>query len=51
MEQGPSFAERTATLKETAYALQRAAEVVLAEVHHMEAAQARFTARRSKKSQ
>ena len=44
----PTFAERTATLKETAVALARAADIVLAEVQHMEAAQERFAARKAK---
>ncbi len=48
MSQEPTFAERTATLKETAYAIKNAAEVVLAEVQRMEAAQARFAEKRSK---
>lgn len=42
MDTQPSFAERTALLKETAHQLRNAADVVLAEVQHMEAAQARF---------
>ena len=42
MDNQPSFAQRTAQLKETAYQLKAAADVVLAEVQHMEAAQARF---------
>ena len=42
MDNQPSFAERTKQLKETAYQLKSAAEVVLAEVQHMEAAQERF---------
>ena len=42
MDNQPSFAQRTAQLKETAYQLKNAADVVLAEVQHMEAAQARF---------
>jgi len=49
MEQGPSFAERTATLKETAATLKLAAETVLAEAQHMEAAHVRFVARRKDK--
>lgn len=44
--QQPSFAERTETLKRTAFALKEAAETVLAEVQHMEAAQQRFAARK-----
>ncbi len=42
MDNQPSFAERTARLKETAHQLRGAADIVLAEVQHMEAAQARF---------
>ena len=42
MDNQPSFAERTKRLKEIAYQLKNAADVVLAEVQHMEAAQERF---------
>ncbi len=42
MDNQPSFAERTKQLKEIAFQLKNAADVVLAEVQHMEAAQARF---------
>ena len=42
MDNQPSFAQRTKRLKETAYQLKNAAEIVLAEVQHMEAAQERF---------
>ena len=42
MDNQPSFAQRTAQLKEIALQLKNAADVVLAEVQHMEAAQARF---------
>ena len=42
MDNQPSFAERTKQLRETAYQLKNAAEIVLAEVQHMEAAQERF---------
>ena len=42
MDKQPSFAQRTAQLKDTAFQLKNAAEVVLAEVQHMEAAQERF---------
>ena len=45
MENQPSFAERTKRLKEIAYQLKNAADVVLAEVQHMEAAQERFAER------
>jgi hypothetical protein len=47
MDNQPSFAERTKQLKETAFQLKNAADVVLAEVQHMEAAQERF-ARKAK---
>ena len=40
--QQPSFARRTAQLTEIAFQLKNAADVVLAEVQHMEAAQERF---------
>ena len=36
MENQPSFAERTKQLKEIAFQLKNAADVVLAEVQHME---------------
>ena len=42
MDNQPSFAQRTAQLKETAFQLKSAADIVLAEVQHMEAAQERF---------
>ena len=42
MENQPSFAERTKRLKEIAFQLKNAADVVLAEVQHMEASQERF---------
>ena len=42
MDNQPSFAQRTAQLKETALQLRSAADIVLGEVQHMEAAQARF---------
>ena len=42
MENQPNFAERTKQMRETAYQLKSAADVVLAEVQHMEAAQERF---------
>lgn len=47
----PNFAERTARLKETAYMLKQCAETVLTEVQHMEAAQQRFSQRRSSRTQ
>ncbi len=42
MDNQPSFAERTKQLKEIAFQLKNAAEFVLVEVQHMEAAQERF---------
>ena len=42
MDNQPSFAERTKQMRETAYQLKNAADVVLAEVQHMEAAQERY---------
>jgi hypothetical protein len=46
MEQNQSkFPERIERMRKTAYALKEAAEVVLAEVQHMEAAAARFKER------
>ncbi len=54
MEQS-DFQERTKRLKDTAYKLRDAADVVLAEVQRMEAAQERFAQRmknrRDKKAQ
>ena len=41
-----SFAERTALLRQTAFDLKQAADIVLAEVQRMEAAQQRFAARK-----
>ena len=51
MDNQPSFAQRTAQLKETAFQLKSAADVVLAEVQHMEAAQARFAQKAKAKHQ
>jgi hypothetical protein len=48
MDNNPTFAERTKLLKETAQQLKSAAETVLAEVQHMEAAQARFVQKANK---
>jgi len=45
MDTQPTFAERAKLLKETAMQLKSAAEIVLAEVQHMEAAQMRFAQR------
>ena len=50
MDNQPSFAQRTAQLKETAYQLKSAADIVLAEVQHMEAAQARFAQKATAKT-
>ncbi len=54
MDTKATFAERAKLLKETAQRLRQAAEIVLAEVQHMEAAQTRFAqkvaARKDKKS-
>lgn len=47
----PSFPERTETLRRTAFALREAADIVLAEVQHMEAAQQRFAARNASRQQ
>lgn len=41
----PNFAERTKRLRQVAMQLHDAAEVVLEEVQHMEAAQTRFAER------
>ena len=50
MENQPSFAERTKQLKEIAFQLKNAADVVLAEVQHMEAAQERFAQKANAKT-
>ena len=42
MDNQPSFAERAKRLRETAYKLREASEIVLSEVQHMEAAAKRF---------
>lgn len=42
MENQLSFAERTKLLRETAFQLKNAADIVLAEVQHMEAVQERY---------
>ena len=46
-----SFTERLALLRKTAEQLRTAAEIVLAEVQHMEAAQQRFAARSGRRTQ
>ena len=45
MDNQPNFGERVKLLRETAYKLREAAEIVLAEVQHMEAAAQRFQQR------
>ena len=49
MDNQPSFGERVKLLRETAYKLREAAEIVLAEVQHMEAAAHRFQQRALKR--
>jgi hypothetical protein len=49
MDNQPTVTERTAKLKATAYALRDAADTVLAEVQHMEAAAKRFQQRGEKR--
>ncbi len=49
MDNQPNFGERVKLLRETAYKLRDAAEIVLAEVQHMEAAAARFKQRIDKR--
>jgi hypothetical protein len=49
MDNKPSFGERVTVLRETAYKLREAAETVLAEVQHMEAAAKRFQQRGEKR--
>ena len=50
MDNQPSFAERTKQMRETAFQLKSAADVVLAEVQHMEAAQQRFAQKATAKT-
>ena len=50
MDNQPSFAQRTAQLKEIAFQLKSAADIVLAELQHMEAAQARFAQKATAKT-
>ena len=45
MDNQPSFAERVKRLRETAYKLREASEIVLSEVQHMEAVAKRFQER------
>ena len=49
MDNSPNFGERVKLLRETAYKLREAAEIVLAEVQHMEAAAQRFQQRVQKR--
>ena len=49
--QQPSFAQRTKQLKDIAFQLKNAADVALAEVQHMEAAQERFAQKAKAKHQ
>jgi hypothetical protein len=46
MDNKPSFEQRISALKSAAESLRSAAEVVMTEVIHMEAAQTRFAARK-----
>ena len=49
MDNQPNFGERVKLLRETAYTLRNAAEIVLSEVQHMEAAASRFQQRAEKR--
>ena len=49
MDNQPSFAERVKRLRETAYKLREASEIVLSEVQHMEAVAKRFHERSQKR--
>ena len=49
MDTKPNFGERVKLLRETAYTLRNAAEIVLTEVQHMEAAATRFQQRAKKR--
>jgi hypothetical protein len=49
MENKSNFADRVERMRKTAFALKEAADTVLAEVQHMEAAAARFKERVDKK--
>ena len=49
MDNSSNFGERVKLLRETAYKLREAADIVLAEVQHMEAAAARFKQRIEKR--
>jgi len=48
MADKPGFEERTALMRNAAKQLRELADIVLAEVQHMEAAQSRFAARKTK---
>jgi hypothetical protein len=50
MDNKPNFADRLKLLRETAHSLRAAADIVLAEVMHMEAAADRFKQRVSRRS-
>ena len=49
MDTKPNFGERVKLLRETAYKLREASEIVLTEVQHMEAASQRFQQRADKR--
>ena len=51
MDNKPSFEARIRALKDAAETLRTAAEVVMTEVLHMEAAQSRFEARKGERRQ
>ena len=51
MDNKPSFEQRIRALKDAADAIRSAADVVMTEVLHMEAAQTRFAARKGDRHQ
>ena len=51
MDNKPSFEQRISALKGAAEAIRSAAEVVMTEVLHMEAAQSRFQSRKGERRQ
>ena len=51
MDNKPSFEQRISALKAAAEAIRSAADVVMTEVVHMEAAQTRFEARKGERRQ
>jgi hypothetical protein len=51
MDNKPSFEQRISALKGAAEALRSAADVVMTEVLHMEAAQTRFQSRKGERRQ